>query len=108
MLESARTNNSKIFKRFNSRLEMHRNKTYTSAREEIGTSLEKISLVGKDAKKKFYLSYRNLIKIDQKLDFKNLEESPFTAYIKATEALKIPPQPLGMIKNSGKETNFNL
>lgn len=64
--------------------------------------------VGKDAKLQFYGNFHKIGKITEINRFEKLEPSPNVAFIAETERSKLFPQPMGIIRRKGKETELDL
>lgn len=64
--------------------------------------------VGKDAKLDFYGNFHKISKIAETNKFEKLEPSPSVAYIEQTERNRLFPQPMGIVRRKGKETEIDL
>ena len=64
--------------------------------------------VGPKAKLDFALTYKNRLKITDRNSYEKLESSPSAAYLEVVDKKHLRPMAFGIVRNSGKETEFNV
>jgi hypothetical protein len=63
--------------------------------------------VGPRAKLDFNQTYKNRLKITDRNSFEKLESSPSAAYLEVVDKKHLRPMAFGIVRNTGKESEFN-